>query len=171
MKKTKKLTLVALLAALSTILLVLGRFIEVLDLSMAALATLLVLLVFIELGGGWAVALWLSTSALSLLLAPSGAPLLYAAIGFYPIAKAAFERKPRAIERTLKLGVCLLALALYVLVAKFVLMLPDAMLDGILLWGFLALAVLVFLLYDYMLTRLAIYYQLRLRHRFARLFK
>ena len=171
MKRTKKLTLVAVLAALGTVLLLLGRFLEVLDLSVAALASFLVIFVLIEMGRGWAVALWLVTSALSLLLAPSGAPLLYAALGLYPLLKAVYERLPSFLEWGLKLLTCAAVLTVYVVLAKYVLMLPDAILDGVYLGVFLALAAAVFVLYDIALTRAILYYQLRLRPRLYKLLK
>ena len=50
-QKTKTLALSALLSSLGVILLYLGALIEVLDLSAAAFASLLVMIAVIELGG------------------------------------------------------------------------------------------------------------------------
>ena len=47
MRQTKKITLSAMLTALGTVLMVLGAFIDVIDLSVCALASLLVVFVYI----------------------------------------------------------------------------------------------------------------------------
>lgn len=171
MKKTKKLALCAMLAALGTVLLLLGSFIEIADLSAAALASFLVVFVFIELGGGWAVALWGVTALLSLLLFPSGASVFYGVLGLYPLLKALYERLPRVPEWVLKLLTCNVILAVYILVGRFLLMLPDEILYGFMLYVFVALANLTFVLYDIAMSRLIVYYSLRLRHRLSKLLK
>ena len=171
MKTTKKLTLSALLAALSVVILLLGSFLELIDLSAAALASFLVTFAFFELGTGYAVLLWAVAGASSLLLFPGGASLFYAAIGLYPLLKALLEKLPAVPEWALKMLSCNAILAVYVTVGKFVLMLPDEILSGWLLWTFLALANLVFILYDIALSRLLTVYTLRLRPRFDRFLK
>lgn len=171
MKKTKKLALCAMLAALGTVLLLLGSFIEIADLSAAALASFLVVFVFIELGGGWAVALWGVTALLSLLLFPSGASVFYGVLGLYPLLKAVYERLPRLPEWVLKLLTCNAILAVYILVGRFLLMLPDEILYGFMLYVFVALANVTFVLYDIAMSRLIVYYSLRLRHRLSKLLK
>lgn len=171
MRTTKKLTLSAILAALSVVVLLLGSFIEVVDLTAAAIASFLVVFVFLELGTGYAVLVWAVASVLSLLLFPGGASLFYAALGLYPLLKAVYERCAPVWEWLLKMLTCNAILALYVVLAKFVLMLPDEILNGWLLWVFLLLANLAFILYDVALSRLITYYSLRLRPRIARFLK
>ncbi len=171
MKRTKKLALCAMLAALGTVLLLLGSFVEIADLSAAALASFLVVFVFIELGGGWAVALWGITALLSLLLFPSGASVFYGVLGLYPLLKALYEKLPRALEWVLKMLTCNAILAVYILLGRFVLMLPDGILYGWLLWAFVGLANVTFVLYDIALSRAIVYYGLRLRAKFSKLLK
>ncbi len=171
MKRSKKLALCAMLTALGTVLLLLGSFIEIVDLSAAALASFLVVFVFIEIGGKWAVALWLATSLLSLLIFPSGASLFYGALGLYPLLKALCEKTHPVLEWVLKMLTCNAILAAYILIGKFVLMLPDAVLSGVLLWVFIAMANLAFVLYDIALSRAIVFYGLRLRERFSKLLK
>lgn len=171
MKRTKKLALSALLAAMTVVLLLLGGLVELLDLSAAALASLLVMLVSFELGAGYATLLWAVAATLSLILYPSGASLFYAAIGLYPLLKRRLERFPRPIEWTLKMLCAALLLAAYVLIGKFVLMLADEVLTGWLLPVFLLLSLCAFVLYDVALSRLVVFYGLRLRPRLERLFK
>ena len=171
MKKTKKLTLTALLAALAVVVLLLGSFIEVVDLSAAALASFLVVFAFLELGCGYAVLLWAVATLLSLLLFPGGASLFFGAIGLYPLLKSVLEKLPPVIEWCLKVLCCAVILTAYIVLGKFVLMLPDEVLNGWLMWVFIALASAVFILYDLALSRLITYYSLRIRPRIARFLK
>lgn len=172
MKGTKKLTLTALLAALATVLLTLGSLVEVLDLSLAAIVSCFVVFLRIELGGVYPYLFWLVTSIATLLLLPTGsAGLLFACLGLYPLCKAVLERLHPVLEWVLKLLLAGCILTAFVLVAKFVLLLPDAILSGWLLPVFLAVATTAFVLYDIALSRLIVYYGLRIRPRISRFLK
>lgn len=104
MKKTKKIAISAILAALGVVILYLGALIEVLDLSVALLASFLILFCIVELGSSASVSVYFVTALLSLLLLPNKSPaLLYAAIfGYMPITKFLFERVRRWISWILK---------------------------------------------------------------------
>ncbi|MBR2353369.1 MAG: hypothetical protein IKA76_02575, partial [Clostridia bacterium] len=67
-EKTKRLTTCAMLAALGVVLLWLGSMIEVVDISMAVIASLLCVFAVIEYGGGAPWMVFATTSLLSLLL-------------------------------------------------------------------------------------------------------
>jgi len=97
MKKTKKIAVAAILAAFGVAILYLGALIEVLDLSVALLASFLILFCMAELGKSVSLSVYLITALLSLLLLPNKSPaLLYAAIfGYMPITKFLFERTYR----------------------------------------------------------------------------
>ena len=172
MKRTKKLATTALLSALGTVLLSLGTLIEVLDLSAAAIVSCLVVFLHLELGGAYPYLFWASTSALTLILVPTGgAGLLFALLGLYPLLKALLERLPRVLEWVCKMSLAALLLTLFVLLAKFVFLLPDAILSGWLLPVFLIVALFAFVLYDIALTRLVVFYGLRIRPRIERYLK
>ena len=97
MSQTKKLALSATLTALGTVFMVLGGFIEVLDLTVCALASLLVAFVYIEIGAPYYWLVWICTSLCSALLFP-GSPLwveYLLVFGIWPILKAFVERLPR----------------------------------------------------------------------------
>ena len=172
MKSTKKLTVTALLAAVGTVLLTLGSLIEVLDLSMAAIVSCFVVFLRIELRGGYPYLFWAVTSLCSLLLMPSSsAALLFTLIGLYPLSKAVLERRHPVVEWLFKLALAGSALTLFVLAAKFVLLLPDAILSGWLLPVFLAVSLAAFVLYDIALSRLIVFYGFRIRPRISRFLK
>ena len=172
MKRTKKLTLCALCTALTVILLLLGSFVEVLDLTMAGVGCCFVIFMHLELGGIYPFFLWGASATLSLLLLPSGgAGLFFALIGLYPLLKAMLERLPRTVEWVLKILICLLILTAYVLLARFVFLLPDAVLSGFLLPVFLLVATLAFIAFDIALSRLIVFYGIKIRPRIAHLLK
>ena len=158
----------SVLAALGVLLLTLGAFIEVLDLSMAALASLLVVFAVIEMGGKYPYLIYAVTAVLGLLLLPNKTPaVLYALFaGFYPIVKAGLESKlPRVHAWVLKLAIFNACLALAAFVAVK-LMLPDA--EQILsYWYWLPIiGTPIFVIYDIALTRLISTYLQRWRTRF-----
>ena len=163
------LTVAATLAALGVIFLTLGAFVEVLDLSMAAIASLTVVFAVIELKGKYPLLVYLVTSVLALLLLPSKTPALFYACfaGYYPILKAMFEGHfSRPVTWLLKLLSFCAATALIVFVGVKLLF-PAG-----LVWQawYIALLVplgLVFVLYDVALTRLITFYMVRLRGRFG----
>lgn len=94
MKKTKKLVLCAICSALGVVILMLGSLIEVLDLTVAMLVSLLILFCVAEFGYSYALAVYFVISALSFLLLPSkGVALLFAGFfGYVPMTKFVFER-------------------------------------------------------------------------------
>lgn len=173
MKSTKKITLCAILTALSVVLLTLGTLTQVLDLSMAAIVSCFVVLIRIEIGGAYPYLFWAATSLATYLILPSaeGAGLLFAALGLYPLLKAVLERLPRVLEWILKLLVGAAIIAVFVLLAKFVFMLPDDILQGWMLPVFCAVALAAFVLYDVALSRLIVLYSLRIRPKIERFLK
>lgn len=168
-KKTKYLTVSAMLAALGVLILAIGSFFEVLDISVAVIASLLAVYAVIEIGGAYPWLIWLVTSVLSLLLLPQKTPAIFYAVflGYYPILKEKLEKLRTWLSTVCKLVSFHLALGLIVLILR--LFLPSQLEMGGLWWMpiLLYVACLVcFLVYDVALTRLITYYLLRLRNRF-----
>lgn len=166
-QSTRKLALSSVLAALGVLMLTLGSFVEVLDLSMAALASLMVVFAVIEIQGKYPYLVFAVTAVLSLLLLPNKTPaLLYALFaGFYPIAKAGLESRvspvPCWVLKVVIFNVCVAAAA-FVAVK---LLLPNA---GLILayWYWLPIVgTPIFVLYDVALTRLISTYLQRWRVR------
>ena len=105
--KTRVLALCSLFSALGVIILYMGSLIEVIDLSMAVIASLLVIVAVIEIGGIYPWLIYAVTSALSFLLLPNKfvAVVYFAFAGFYPILKEKIEKVKGLICAVLKLGV------------------------------------------------------------------
>ena len=168
-KRTKYLTVSAMLCALGVILLSLGSVIEVIDLTAAVVASMLCIYAVIEIGGFYPAAIWLVTSALGLLLLPQKSPAVFYAFffGFYPIVKEKFEKLKKPISMVCKLGVFHGCMA--VIGGVFLLFMPG-MVDQTAKWWFFlviyAMALVCFFLYDLALSRLITFYLIRLRNRF-----
>ena len=172
-KKTKSLALCAIMAALTVLILLLGSVLDVLDLSSGAVASLLIVLAVMELGCGKACLIWIVASVLSLLLLPNKSPAVFYAMfaGCYPILKSFFEKTKPVLAWTVKMVVFNIALVLLIVVAKYVLMMPE---DDV---GFtlpiIILGNVTFVLYDIAVTKLVTLYQLKLRKtlKIERIFK
>ena len=181
-KQTKNLTLCALLAAIGVALIFLGSVIEVLDLSVAAMASFFCIFAVIELGGAYPWLLYAVTSLLSVILMPytMGGWFYLLFFGYYPILKEKLERLKKPIAWCLKLVILNAALLISVALAYFLFFgqtdgnLIDAFIyvfggEGygeILALGVYVLVNVVFILYDIALTRLITFYFIKLRRRF-----
>lgn len=157
-----------MLSALSVVILYLGTLLDVLILTAAGIASLLVWLAKRELPRTFAVSLYVATSFLSLLLLPNPeagvAYLLFG--GLYPLLKNSLERHRRPLPLLLKLLYINLTVTAIEAISFFVLSIPF---EGIwLLLSLYALANPTFLLYDLLLDRLLVWYEVRLRPRIAR---
>lgn len=162
------LTVSAMISALSVTVLYLGSVIEVLDLTMALVASLLITFVYTEIGDRWE---WLSYAVTGLLSALLFQNKFIAAVyilfaGNYPMLKSAIEHIPKkAVQWILKLAAFNAEFALIFVVSKYIFMIADV--------GYTlnALAYLfcntVFILYDVVLGRVIVFYKVKLRKRFA----
>ena len=156
-----------MLSALGVVLLLLGSFIEVVDISMAALASLLCIFAVVEYGGAAPWLVFAVTGVLSLVLLPNKTPAAMYVIflGYYPIIKEKLERLRAPISWLLKEVIFNVALVVLLVVVKF-LLLPSVSDPWWLYAAVIVLAEVVFVLYDIALTRLITFYLLKLRHRF-----
>ncbi len=166
-KKSKKIAFCALFSALGVVLMYLGAVIEVLDISMACIASMLCIVAITEIGGAYPWLVYGVTGVLSLLLLPQKfAAVLYVCIaGYYPMAKCVYERtKSRVLEWTLKLVTFNISLALMLAAAVF-LSLGEG-LTRELIMGFALLGNFTFVIYDIALTMLIRLYFLKYRKLF-----
>ena len=161
-----RIVVTGVLVALSVIILYLGCAIEVLDLTMSAIVSLLVVVIVIEMGYKYAWFAYLATSVLSLLLLPQKSPAIFYTcfMGFYPIIKSHIERINSALLRwVIKLITGNVALvAMFLLLSLFV---PDEFDGGIMLVATYILGLVAFVMYDVALTKLITLYFARIRGR------
>ncbi len=94
MKNTKKIAIASLCGSLGVIFLYLGVILNVLDMTAALLASMLVLFCVVELGYGYAFGVYTVISVLSLLLLPNPSPawMFIAIFGYIPITKFSLEK-------------------------------------------------------------------------------
>ncbi len=121
-KKTRIIAESGMLAALSTVILTLGSLIDVLDMTSAVLAGFCVLFMRMRHGRAGAIAVYIVSTTLALLLLPNKIPaVLYAFYGgLYPILKPEIERlHSRVLQWILKVGSVLLFFSLGLLVISF----------------------------------------------------
>ena len=165
--KTRKLALAAILSALGVILLYFGSIITVLDLTMVAIASLIIYFAVIELGSFYPYLIYAVTAILSLLLLPdkfAGAVYLLFG-GIYPILKEFFERLHYIVSWILKFSVFNTALLLLIAVSVYVMHVEDTGLGFN--WVVFGLGNLTFLLYDIAMTKLISLYLVKLRRLFG----
>ncbi len=167
---TKKLTVCAMLAALGVALMWIGSMIEVLDLAIAALASLFCIIAVIEYGKSTPWFVFFVTGILALILLPQKTPAVMYLLffGYYPMVKELAEKRSRGVCWLIKEGIFQVALTVILLVSH--LTLTTASLVSM-IWFYLIVVILAevtFLLYDFALTRLiSLYiYQIRKRLRF-----
>jgi hypothetical protein len=160
-----------MMAAVSVVILYLGSFVEVLDMSVAVAASLIAAVIVIEYGAASAWSVYGVSAILSLLLLPQKFPaVMYAFFfGYYPIVKQKIERmRSRLVWWVLKSVIFVAATA--AMVAFTLLFTPDAPV-GILAVLFALLAFFTVFLYDVALTRVISFYVWRLRNRVKNIFK
>ncbi len=169
-RNIKLLALCAMLAALGVVILLLGSMVEVLDLSAAMFASLLITVAVIEGGSYWPWLTYAVTAVLSLLLLPAKfAAVAFALSGHYPIIKEKLEKlKNRPLVWCIK--IVIFNIALTGLLAVLKVFLPGV---DILLMPGIGQAInyvviyfagnLIFVLYDILLTRIVSFYIFRLR--------
>ena len=159
----KRLALASVLSALCFLLLFAGSIITVMDLSAAALASLVVVVAVIEVGSFYPYLIWLVTSVLGLLLLPDkfGSLVFLCFAGYYPMLKSALERFTPIFAWIFKILSFNIALSAILALAKFVFFIDDTSLT----FSFLVYGVcnVVFILFDIALSRLLTLYFLKIR--------
>jgi len=168
-KRTKYLTVSAMLSAVGVLILSIGSFVDALDISVSALASLLCVYAVIEMGGPFPWLVWLVTSILSLVLLPQKSPVIFYALflGFYPIIKEKAEKCRLAVSILIKLVTFHIGIGVNVLALK--LFFPSQLDMGRFWWMPIALyglCAVCFVLYDFMLTRMITLYLFKFRKRF-----
>lgn len=182
MSQASKTAIGGMAVALSVVLLI-PTALDIFVYALPAIAGFLTLFCVIELGKSWAFGVYFATALLSLLLVPNKeAAVMYTAFfGYYAIVKALLESKmPRTVEYLLKFLVFNVSviLAYLVLIHVFGMPLDDVLgIDGDVWWSKYALPVMlvlgnvVFLAFDFALTRMAMVYLKVLQPKLHKLFR
>lgn len=162
----KRIVVSGVLVALSVIILYLGCAIEVLDLTMSAIVSLLVVIIVIEMGYSYAWLTYVATSILSILLLPQKTPAVFYAcfMGFYPIIKSYVERIGSGLVRwVIKLAVGNAAIILMIFLTS--LLVPEEFDGRGLIIATYILGIIAFVMYDIAISKLITIYFAKIRDR------
>ena len=86
----------AMMVALGAVLMRLGVFVEVLDLTVCALASLMVVFIYIEIGSYYPWLVWIATSIITAVMGGGFVAAEYFLVfGIYPLLKSYIERLPK----------------------------------------------------------------------------
>ena len=168
MKKTDTygIALSAMLSALGAVLVIMGGFFEIIDLSAASLACLAVLVAREELGAKRALAVYAVSSVASLIFMPLRPATLYYVLflGYYPLVKAVIEKhtaRIRILGIVLKLALFNLCVAVLAFITIKFVGIEEAYTPTMAVITIVAANIFLFA-YDMFLNVMAIIY----RHRF-----
>ncbi len=90
----------AILAATATVLLIIGGIFEILDMTSAAIASVAILVSYLEFGAKSALGVYAVSSVISLIFFPTATSTIYYALllGYYPVLKFTVDRKLKKIK-------------------------------------------------------------------------
>lgn len=182
MSKTSKTAFGGIMIALSVVVLMPTVF-ELFVYALPAIAGIITMVCVIEINKKWAFGVYAATAVLSLLIVSNKeAPVVYAAFfGFYPILKSLLETKAgKVLEFVAKFAFFNVAIAVYLLIMTKVFGVPfNVLMDLDSLSGFMAkyavpimlvIGNVIFVLYDFMLTKIATLYLMVWHKRVKRIF-
>ena len=183
LSQASKTAIGGMTVALSVVLLI-PTALEIFVYALPAIAGFLTLFCVIELGKTWAFGVYFATALLSMLLVPNKeAAVMYTAFfGYYAIVKALLEssRLPRVVEYLLKFLVfnASVVAAYLVLIYAFGMPLDDVLgVNGDVWWAKYALPVMlvlgnvVFIVFDFALTHMAMVFLKVLQPKLHKLFR
>ena len=177
MKQTSKTALGGIVSALSIVLMLMTAVIPFMSYALPLVAGALLILMVIEVSKSWAFIVYASVSLLAIFVVPDkeAATFYVAFFGYYPIIKSMLEKHlPTVAEWLVKLVIFNAATVAGYLFTVHVLGIPF---DDMGEWGkygvifLLALANVVFIMYDILLTKLITLYMIKFRKSFRKIFK
>jgi len=152
-----------LMAALCVAILSIGNVINVMDVSLAFAAGLVVLVISTEYGERWAFGVYAAAGLLSLLFPVRDAAIVFLALGgWYPIVQKKINMLRPWLATLIKFLIFNAVLAILLVLSALMTGTAEAV------WLYASLAVLgnlCFYLYDILLDRIMIWYILKLRKR------
>lgn len=167
--KTSKISLCAIVSALAVALMLVSRLFTVADYSITALCGLLMGVIVIECGTKWALASYVATALLAVLIAPGECSILFVAFfGYYPVVKVLLDKMQLVLGWILKLALFnAVIVSLLYLVELLAVPLDDIeFLNPVLsIVLVLVLSNIVFVLYDILFGRLMLMYMNKIHSR------
>lgn len=176
-KKSLNLSLSSLIAALCTAIMMSTGLITIGTYALPAIAGIFCVPIVIEINKKWAVATYVVTSLLSIIIAADKEAVIIFILffGYYPILKATIEKiKNRWLVLFFKLFIFNISIIFYYVLTMNLLGLPD---DAFALFGvsvplfFLAMGNVTFLLYDYAVSKFIQIYIFKLQPKVKKFLK
>lgn len=179
-RATRWLVTSALLCALAVVSLAMGALVELIDLTAAALAALVLLPILLCYGTRYALLSYAVTAVLGVMLMPQslGAWMFAGLTGYYPLLKKQLDRLPRLLSWLAKLAIVGVVIFAYIALFYFIALggegsFLDALVLGIgegeggalMAWATVGLMVFTYVLFDILIDRLLILYFLRWQKR------
>ena len=173
MRKTKKISICAVLSALGVVILYLGSFIEVLDMSVACIASLIIMFCVAELGYAAALSVYAVISIISFLILPSKwvAVFFVFFFGLMPITKSLYEKTGAVLSWILKIATFNATLFGFYFVSSALGFFENNEITLILFAVVFIAANFVFVLTDILYGRLYTIYELKYRSRIRKFLK
>lgn len=177
---TRRMVTCAILCALSVVMLGIGTVLEIIDLTAAAMAAVIVLLVYLSYGARYALLSYAVTGVLGVMLMPQSLAVwsYVGLMGYYPVIKSRLDKFPRVFGWLVKLMLFAVVMGLCLIVFHFLVFggegsLTDSFLrlfdeeEGktLMAWAVLGLSLFTYVIFDLMLDRLRIVYEIRFRRR------
>lgn len=170
-KQSLKIAMGGIIAALSTVIMLLSNVITIGTYALPALAGLVITVVVVEVGKRWALAVYIVVCLLSfVLVADKETVLIFSMfLGYYPILKALLEsKKNRIFQIIMKLLVFNITMIAVFLLSINIFSIPieEFYIGEVnISWLLLLVGNVIFVIYDYTLTLLITTYIRRLRGR------
>ena len=160
-----------MMVALGTAIMILGAVIEVLDLSVCAIASMLVVFVYLEIGAYYPWLVWICTSLATALIYPGTAiwvEYLFV-FGLYPLIKAYIERLPKWSWLIVKLAYINIVVWGMFFVCEKLLGIPFFGEEGMILAVITYILMNVaFIMYDIFIVVMVRFYYAKIRPRFKK---
>ncbi len=162
-KEIKKIALSAVFSALIVVLLLVGTFIELLDITVAAVCSLAIYIVQIETRDKYPFLVFLTSSVLALIFTPLSSAMLYfiGFFGYYPILKLKLSKLNKGTRKLICILVFNVSMCVLMLLFKAVFALQN---EPPLMYILLLVASNVFFIcFDYLLDVFTLIYFRKLR--------
>lgn len=164
-KEIKKITVSSIFSALIVVLIMLGTFLEILDITVAAVCSLVVFIVLIEEGGKYPLLVYLVSSVLCLIFVSQSSATLYfvAFFGYYPILKLKLKKLSKVLRKTVCIVLFNIATLLLFLIFKAIFAMQNE--PAVMYILLIILSNVFFLCFDRLLDVFAFIYFKKLRNK------
>lgn len=178
--RSRRIAICAMLSALAVVFIAIGGLIEIMDLTAAAAASLILLPILLTYGPRYAIMAYAVAGILGVILMPQSmaAWVFLGLVGYYPIIKRGLDRLPKALGYLVKMLLVAAVMILYLLLFYFVFMqgqgtFLEAFQQGFgepggsswLPWALIVLSLFTFFIFDLLIDRLLILYRLKWQKR------